>query len=68
VTDEKDDSQAARVERARRLREEIANLQSGDPQPKPPGQKKSIREQVEEASRKRKRKTSPPAGGKNDAG
>jgi hypothetical protein len=54
--DEKDDSQAARVERARRLREEIANLQSGNPQPEPPGRKKSIREQVEEASQKRKRK------------
>jgi hypothetical protein len=56
VADEKDDSQA-RVERARRLREEIANLTSGSPQPQPPGRKKSIREQVDEASRKRKRKS-----------
>ena len=57
VAEEKDDSQAARVERARRLREEIANLTSGSPQPQPPGRKKSIREQVDEASRKRKRKS-----------
>jgi hypothetical protein len=56
MTDEKDDSQAAPVERARRLREEIEKLKSGDPQPKPPGRKKSIREQVDEAMRKRKRK------------
>jgi hypothetical protein len=53
VADEKDDSQAARRERARRLREEIANLTSGAPQP-PPKRKKSIREQVDEASRKLK--------------
>jgi hypothetical protein len=56
MTDEKDDSQAARVKRARRLRGEIEKLRSGDPQPKPPGRKKSIREQVDEAMRKRKRK------------
>ena len=57
MADQKDDSEAARVERARRLREEIANLQSGKPDPPPPGRKKSIREQIEEAERKRKRKS-----------
>lgn len=51
---EKDDSQVARDERARRLREQIAALNSGGPQP--PKGKKSIREQVEEASLKLKRK------------
>jgi hypothetical protein len=55
MVDEKDDSQAARVERARRLREEIADLQSGNPQPEQPDRKKSIREQVDEAARKRDR-------------
>jgi hypothetical protein len=57
VTGKQDDSQAARSERARRFREEIANLQSKDPKPKPPGQKKSIREQVDVAARKRERKS-----------
>jgi hypothetical protein len=53
VAVEKDDSQAARDERARRLREEIEVLKSGTPPPKAPKRKKSIREQVENASRKR---------------
>ena len=57
MADQKDDSQAARNERARRLREEIADLQSKDPKPTPPGRKKSIREQVDEAARKRERKS-----------
>ena len=56
MAQEKDDSQAARVERARRLREEIAKVKSGEPPVKAPGKKKSIREQVEDASRKRDRK------------
>jgi len=51
VSGEKDDSQAAREERARRLREEIANVESGNVKPKPPDHPKSIREQVDEASR-----------------
>jgi hypothetical protein len=53
VAIKKDDSQAARDERARRLREEIQSLKSGAPPPKPSKRKKSIREQVDEASRKR---------------
>jgi hypothetical protein len=54
MTDKSDDSEAARAERARRLREEIANLQSGAPKKKSPGKKKSIREQVDEAAQKLK--------------
>jgi len=54
VAIKKDDSQAARDERARRLREEIESLKSAAaPPPKPSKRKKSIREQVDEASRKR---------------
>ena len=49
----KNDSQAARDERARQLREQVESLKSGTPIPKPSKRKKSIREQVEEASRKR---------------
>ncbi len=52
--DKQDDSEAARAERARRLREEIANLTSGTPQKKSPAKKKSIREQIDEAGQKRK--------------
>ena len=51
----KDDSQAARDERARRLREEIENLKPGAPPPKPSRRRKSIREQVDDAARKRGR-------------
>ena len=47
----KEDSQAARDERARLLRDDIDSLKSGAP-PKPSKSKKSIREQVDEASRK----------------
>jgi hypothetical protein len=50
VADPKDDSQAARDERAAQLRKEIADRASGKPET--PGRKKSIREQVEDASRK----------------
>ena len=50
----KDDSQAARDERARLLRDEIEGLKSGAPaEPSPNKPKKSIREQVQEASVKR---------------
>jgi hypothetical protein len=55
VAQKKDDSQAARDERARRLREQIAELESGKPA-KPSKRKKSIREQVDEASQKLKPK------------
>jgi hypothetical protein len=54
----KDDSQAAREERARRLREEIEGLKSGAPPPKPAKRTKSIREQVDDAARKRGSKSS----------
>ncbi len=54
INEKQDDSEEARAERARRLREEIANLTSGTPKKKSPSKKKSIREQVDEASRKRK--------------
>jgi hypothetical protein len=57
VAVKKDDSQVARDERARQLREEIETLKSGTP-PTPSKRKKSIREQVDEASRKRGGKSS----------
>jgi hypothetical protein len=54
INDKQDDSKEARAERARRLREEIANLTSGTPKKKSPAKKKSIREQVDEAAQKLK--------------
>jgi hypothetical protein len=54
MTEKQDDSEKARAERARRLREEIAGLTSGTPKKKSPGKKKSIREQVDEAAQKLK--------------
>ena len=54
INKKQDDSEEARAERARRLREEIANLTSGTPKKKSPGKKKSIREQVDEAAQKLK--------------
>ena len=53
MADEKDDSQAARDERARRLRQQIADIESG--KPAPPGHKKSLREQIDEAERKQEK-------------
>ncbi|MEO8129479.1 MAG: hypothetical protein ABI822_20435 [Bryobacteraceae bacterium] len=47
-----DDSQAAREERARRLREQIDGLKTGTEPAKPPKRKKSIKEQLDDASRK----------------
>ncbi len=52
MTGKQHDSEEARAERARLLREEIAKLTSGTPKKKSPEKRKSIREQVDEASKK----------------
>ena len=49
----KQDDAKVQEERARRLREQIERLKSGKPD-KPPGKPKSIREQVDDAARKKR--------------